>query len=73
MAYGNKSIYSFFKKETTIMKKKYMKPVTQVNNVQMENVCGALTLSTTYAAEGSVGLGKERGTRTESDDFDDLW
>lgn len=55
------------------MKKKYMKPVTQVNNVQMENVCGALTLSTTYAAEGSVGLGKERGTRTESDDFDDLW
>ena len=54
------------------MKKRYMKPVIQVNKIETETLLN-LSKGQGYADQGATVLGKERGTRTESDNFDDLW
>jgi hypothetical protein len=55
------------------MKKIYLKPETMTEAIQMEKVC-ALTMSgTTNAQKNATVLGRERGSRSESDDFDELW
>jgi len=56
------------------MKEIYIQPETLVSKIETTSICQAsMSLSTTAAKNGSVGLGRERGSRSESDDFDELW
>ena len=55
------------------MKKTYIKPSMMVVKTDIENmICESLGKAGTYSNDVTL-LGKERGTRNEADDFDDLW
>ena len=60
------------------MKKTYMTPSVEVVRIKAQTMIAASTdgfkgaLGTTEVG-GDVALGRERGSRTESDDFDGLW
>ena len=56
------------------MKKQYIRPEMQVNELEIASICEvSMRLGEGYAEKGSTGLSRERGSRSESDDFDDLW
>ena len=54
------------------MKKIYVKPEMQANEIKAATLI-CLSKSPNYADKDGLVLGKERGTRTSDDDFDDLW
>ena len=60
--------------QPTNMKKQYIRPEMQVNELEIASICEvSMRLGEGYAEKGSTGLSRERGSRSESDDFDDLW
>ena len=60
------------------MKKTYIAPSVEMVKIKSEVMLDSSpagfsgALGTTNVA-GSAALGKERGTRNDADDFDDLW
>jgi hypothetical protein len=55
------------------MKKIYVKPEMQANEIKVATQICTLSKTNSYADKNGLVLGKERGTRTSDDDFDDLW
>ena len=58
------------------MKKTYQAPcveVTKIGATQMMCASPFINELGTNEKNGSAALGRERGSRTESDDFDGLW
>ena len=56
------------------MKKTYIAPsveLVRINAVQM--ICESLDLKGVYNSETMDKLGRDRGSRANSDDFDELW
>jgi hypothetical protein len=56
-----------------VMKKIYVKPEIQANEIKVATQICTLSKTNEYATKNGTVLGKERGTRTSDDDFDDLW
>jgi len=54
------------------MKKRYIAPAIKMENVDTEKFCESIVVASTSTSNSTM-LGKDRGSRSESDDFDDLW
>ena len=56
------------------MKKTYQAPSVEVTNISAtQMICESLGVKGTFNAETQDKLGRERGTRNDGDNFEDLW